>query len=43
MYGLLDGGGGGEEETRVGVFRLRVKGRSDFFAEFLTNEKATHH
>ena len=29
----------------VGVFRWRVKGRGrgEFFAEFLTNEKAAHH
>ena len=31
-----------KEKGRVGVFRCRVKGRGkgDFFAEFLTSEKA---
>ena len=34
-----------KEKGIVGVFRCRVKGRGkgDFFAEFLTNEKAAHH
>ena len=41
--GDKDGKTPSQVKVRVGVFRLRVRVGVNFFAEFLTNEKAAHH
>ena len=45
FHALTISGNVGDPDYRVGVFRLRIKGsgRDEFFAEFLSNDKAPCH